>query len=682
MASKPTAQFGAEVTQLSAPQGAGATPLEGVKEPATQIDLSPVANLFEGVGRFVKGLAEDDAEKAKTKALSDFATKHAALNQSFEQHGNPIRYRAERSKLIDTTLSGNPALTEDISKMLNVYNKGMAGAAEDEEKAERDRRNGLLKDATNQGILPPGSSQEVQESVITAMQEGTRLKNKQSEYRENLKWAQTQDEYTRTAMERQVKEDARKTVVTYAAKHAASFNEVMYDLVKRVSSNKLAPEDAMRMGSEVYQKIQMELSAASSIDPSLAAPFKTIFDNVWEAAKPGFSQGADLKALQTQFEKMKVGTQITIANSDPDMLTLSTLSQMFGNQPQLYSSIHGSVGKFLIANGLKENGRSSPAIDSAASTPIVGNPSMEKDAYGALKRSFEAYKNVEGKSQAVARKEVYGQMNGVISQYVDAYQLNKLTPESRKNMSDFLLDKNTAQFLKENPLPLPLARGLSSAVDDYFKQYKRTVVDALGEVLPGIRTAPKDTTKRATLPDGTVVSQPSMSGLGGFRDQPRSADVDPLDAINITWENGGIKFTPTQIPVDRAEQNRLITKLNQLSVSLTNGVKIGAHVEGSDNYEAFFEKNKHRMFEGKFEAPAQTSQKPAQAPKAPANVKRNAAEERMAQEAVIESSGPDANTPLRIREDIRSIRNEMRKHKPGSEAYNDLAEELDKLLGD
>lgn len=658
MPNQVTAHFGADATQLSAPQGAGATPIEGVKEPASQIDLRPISNLFEGIGEVFKNKAKQDAQLMENQVLSQFSSSLSSVDQSWQQHQNPTRYRAERSKIIDQFRTAHPEYTPKFIQVLNMGKEGISGEVEDQEKAQRDRRNSLLKSASDAGILPPGVGRDVEDEVIRAMQTGERMKAQQKEMRDNIEWTQKQDEATRRAAQERLKDDTKGLVTEFSGVHASAFNTSMFDLVKQVNSGKMTPEEAMYHAAGYFNKIQMELSAMSLVDPAIAAPFKDNFNRIWETYKDNFKPGADLNALKTQWEKINISSKLQIAQRDPQMIELSNLSQMLGNQPALYQSVHGTVSKYLISRGLIENGRMNPTIDSNSKTQIIGNSEFEKQAYSTVAKAVSSYKEAgTGKEKETARKEVYGQLSGLVSQYVDAYQLNKLTRDSRKKMSEFLLNKGVAQFLKENPLPLPLARGLASVVDENFKQYKNTVAEALGDVVMG----PK------------IDDKLHGRGMSGYKAK-RGASIDPLDAVDISWDNSGIKFTPTSMPADPVDRNRLISRLNEVSVALTNGVKIGAHVEGTDDYAAYFEKVKHRLFEGKFPEPKQSgSQTPvkfSQERDLPNAVSATPAEQKV---------GPDGNERVRMKDNILSIRNELKKAKDPA-AIRVLLDELDKEL--
>ncbi len=137
-------------------------------------------------------------------------------------------------------------------------------------------------------------------------------------------------------------------------------------------------------------------------------------------------------------------------------------------------------------------------------------------------------------------------------------------------------------------------------------------------------------------------------------------------------------FTPVKMPVDPEQQAMLITRLNKAADVLSNGVIIGAHVQGEENYGKYFDTVKHMMFEGKFPIPDVPKVEKQKAPPAPPGVKRNKAEEAMYKGNVelFTPSPPDGNEGTRLKYDLNSLRRELKKYKKGSPEYNILIEEF------
>lgn len=679
MASPQTANFGPEATQLSAPQGAGANPVQGVQEPASGIDLSPVSNLINGLDSMFTDMLKNKKDQGENQIINEFVTELTKNDQMRLQTGDRSKWMAQQQIIYNKYAGTHGDLVDKFQKVVNFRKGGLVEEQETEAQAEQKRRNSMLDKVST--WADTNVSRETQDFLIDSQRASDRLQQQQQELRENENHRAKMEASEREAYDYRVKQEGTRLVVDLAAKHEQSFNAYMYDLAKRVKENGLSEVEANKMASDYYNSIQMSLSAASAANPQFAAPFKASFESMYNNGREFFKPGAQLKDLEDQVKKIRLQGQLKFMSRDPDLPELAAASEIFKNHPDIMLNLDPKIVKAMGAMGVQETGATSPVISSATKEQIVGIPKYEKPAFDSLKAAIKQSVDGTGGDRKKLNTEVYGQMKGLMGQYSDQYLLGKLTPESRKNMNEFLMDKTVAKFMRDNPVPVSVAQTLTRVVQDNFKQYKSTVTNALSDVLPGKVV---DQTKRTTLPDGSTVSSPSLSGLGSLASRPRTADVDPLDAIDISWQGDRMVFTPKNMPVDTAQQAMLVSRLNQLSNVLSNGVIIGAHIEGSTDYGAYFNKSKHIMFEGKFPVPDQPKEETKKAPTAPSGVKRNKAEEAMAADVaeLNGGTGQDANTPIRIKADLDSIRKELKKHPKGSPAYNALLEEFARTIGE
>lgn len=679
MASPQTANFGPEATQLSAPQGAGATPVEGVRTPASGIDLSPIANLASNLDNMFTDMLKQKKETNENQIISEFVKAHEKNDQMRLQTGDRSRWMAQQ-QLINSQFAGQYGdMVDKFQKVVNFRKGGLVEEQETEAQSEQKRRNAVLDKVSvwaNTNV-----STETQDFLIDAQRTSDRLAQQQEEIRQSEKHRASMDAAEREAYDYRVRREGTRLVTDIAIKHEQAFSSYMFDLARQVKDGRIDEIEANRMAGQYFNNIQMTLSSASAANPQLAAPFKANFESMYNNGREFFKPGAQLKDLEDQVKKIRLQGQLKFMTSDPDIPELAAASEIFKNHPDIMLKLDPKIVKAMGAMGVQETGATSPGISSATKEQIVGIPKYEKPAFDALKTAIKQSVDGTGGDRKKLNTEVYGQMKGLFSQYSDQYLLQRLTPESRKNMNEFLMDKTVAKFMRDNPVPVSVAQTLTRAVQDNFKQYKSTVTNALSDVLPGQVI---DQTKRATLPDGSTVSSPSLSGLGSLTSRSRTPDVDPLDAIDISWQGDRMVFTPKKMPVDTAQQAMLVSKLNQLSNVLSNGVIIRAHIEGSTDYGAYFNKSKHIMFEGKFPVPDQPKEETKKAPAAPSGVKRNKAEEAMAADVAELSvgTGSDANTPIRIKADLDSIRKELKKHPKGSPAYNALLEEFARTIGE
>lgn len=640
------AEFGPQATELSAPQGAGANPIQGVQTSSYTPDLAPVASLFQ------KGAAMyEDWQKAKAKEgdqtiLSGFANEMGSAEQQYLQDQDSNKYMVKRGLIINKYRTMAPGLTTEFSKMMGLSKEGIGGMAEDEATATRKRRQSILTAATDAGIPQP-RGKEAEDAIIDAMQTSRRIKAQQKEEFETLQRGAQMSGWEREQIAADRKEKAASNLVLLSGKHSQAFGQQMRSLAKAVASGQMTPEDATAEADSYMNTIQMQINSIAVYDKDMAAPFKAEFDRMYSTMSPFFKKGADLEAMENQWKKLDLASKIRVLGNNAELHDLSTASQAFGNQPALYQGIHNSVSKFLLNKGAIEDGRVTPKA--GADAQIIGDTKLEPQAYGVVKGGIKNFLDggVDPKVKKNVRNEVFGQMKGVMEQYVDKFQLGKLTPESRKNMNEFLLDKDTARFLKENPLPTDVARGLAMAAEDNFKQFEQTFNVNVGEMLKGVDIR-------------SAVQKMGGRGMGGQSQKPvRTDSVSAIDAVNISWQGDKLVFDPVSMPVDKIEQNRLLTQLNKVSDALSNGVKVAAHIQGETNYKAYFDQVKHKLFPSKFEAPVDSQDKTMKAATngdyAVESNLRNLAANTPAEQ----SSGRSMEPPAAV--NIKSIRQELEK---------------------
>lgn len=674
MAGPQTANFGPEATQLSAPQGAGANPLEGVKEPASGIDLSPVMNLVQGADSMFTDMLKKKKETNENQVISDFVKAHEKNDQMRLQTGDRSRWMAQQ-QLINSQFAGQYGdMVDKLQKVVNFRKGGLVEEQETEAQVQEKIRVRDLEEISRWADVR-GVSRDTENSLRETLRVTNRLKQQQEEERATQQYRASLSAEERAAYEFGQKKEGTQLVTQLAATHETSFTNYVFEMARKVSEG-MDEKEANQRVLQYYNQIQLSLSSASSANPQLAAPFKASFENIYNIGRDYLKPGSKLRDLEDQVKLIRMQGQLKFLNRDPNIPEMVAASEFFKNHPDILLKADSAIVKAVGSWGLQETGVNTPGVQEGSRTQIIGVPQYEKPAFDTLKSAIKQSVDGTRGDRTKLNTEVYGQMKGLFSQYSDQYLLQRLTPETRKNMNELLMDKTVAKFIRDNPIPVQVAQSMLSVVKDNFKQYRSTVSNALSDVLQGSykkEPNPKD-----------LMATPSVLGGGvenfDVPDLRRNPDVDPLNAINITWKGDQMVFSAVKMPVDPAQQALLVSKMNNLSKVLSNGVIIGAHIEGSTDYEGYFNRNKHLMFEGKFPVPAAEQQGPAVAPKAPAGVKRSAAEEKMAQQAVIEPSAPDANTAERLRYDINSIRKEMKKHKLGSKEYNVLDQELDRLL--
>lgn len=652
---EPTANFGPEATQLSAPQAAGANPTEGVQSSSYTPNLAPIANLVEGVSDLFGKLKKDRAAEADQKNLSGFSNELAEAEQEYEQTGDANKFAVRKGQVIRKWQVQAPHLAGEFKKVLGVAQEGTTGRAEEARKVQQEFEKDALMEGYKNGIPNvPGNEKTTVDAVLTTR----RIKSKQVELYETLKREREMEGWTKEREKEKAKEENGKLLTELSGKWLLSFGENATLLAKRVKGG-ADPTEALGQLMGQYSTILAQIDQLGAVDNAMAEPYRRQFNQILDTFKPYFSKDADIEGLDNAWKKVQTIANMNYIAKDPVMMEFFTYSKAFSNQPAVALPVHEHLRRKVAAMGISEAFPDNNAAKSV-STQIVGNPADEKQALkvvkGFVKNSLDG--KMSGEDAKIARKEVYGQLKGMMTQYAESYQLGKLDKESRKNMNEFLLDPDVARFIKENPLPISVARGLAAAGEDNFKQFQRTFNEETKDLLLGVQ-----------------IQKPrfdSFKGRGqGYQPGKRGESVNPVDAVNISWRNGSIVFDPVNMPVDRTDQNLLITKLNTLQTVFSNGVRIAAAIQGEDP-QTFFDKNKHKLFPEKFEAPKESGAI------VPTGAQDYSKEDNL--RGIVNSAPMTANG--NAADNVRQIRAELKKTKDPAKIeilMDELEKELDKM---
>lgn len=646
------ADFGPEATQLSAPQAAGANPVEGVQTSSYTPNLAPIANFVSGMSDIFGKLKKDKAAESDQRSLSGLTEDLAQAEQEWEQTKDINRFAVRKGQIIRKWQVIAPHLSGEFKKILGVFQEGTTGRAEEARKVQQEFEKDALMEGYKNGIPNvPGNEKTTIDTVLTTR----RIRAKQLELYETMKRDRDMEGWSKERDKEKLKEENGKLLTELSGKWLMSFGDNATLLAKRVKAG-ADPAGALGQLMGQYNTIMAQIDSLGTADNAMAEPYRRQFNQVLDTFKPYFSKDADSEGLENSWKKTQTIANMNYLGKDPQLMEMFTYSKAFSNQPSLYTTIHPHLQKKLASMGLKEAGVEASSVK-GVSTQIVGNPDDEKQALGVVKSFVKNSLDgkMSGEDAKFARKEVYGQLKGMMKQYSNAYQLGELNADSRKKMNEFLLDPDVSRFIKENPLPVDVARGLAAAAEDNFKQFQRTFNSETKDLLLGVQ-----------------IQKPrfdSFKGRGqGYQPGKRGESVNPVDAVNITWRNNSIVFEPVNMPVDRTDQNLLVSKLNSLQTVFTNGVRIAATIQGEDP-SSFFEANKHRLFPEKFEAPVEKG-----LPK-PTDKQDYSKESNL--KAVVNSAPMNVDAPADY--NIKSIREELKKTKDPA-AREVLLDELEKQL--
>lgn len=556
------ADFGADAASLG-PAQAQLSPVAPVQEQAT---ANPLTSLVTGVGDFLaKGLEEkvkDDQLQQKNAVLSQVAQSEATLNQAMDQGAISATEAASRSRAnYNKYLASYPQYATEINGLNTAFKSSTETGDRDTQLANQaDIKKAQINQAVSQGYyIPPTASPTQIDNIVQASQSGIQA---QKTFELATAHAQAEREAGRFTTEQQNAELKRATgtaLIQVTGDTLTGFSSTIDAAIKDVQAGGDPVKNQFAI-NQYNNKIQAQLAALAVQNPELAAPFKEIFTNVatlgQKLADPK-QYTADLKEqYDAQITKGKL-----LAIQDPDIRSAAVASSLFPGSAMLAVPQAAAVGRVLFTAG---NTTTSNGVQSGYAPQIVGNPQVESDAFKVLRAGLGNLNNGKVSDPIKASVEASNSVNVVLKQVGD--QINngaaRTNPGLLKNAASFFASPEYAQYVTSGHVD---ATAQAAAKHTFQAIYEPAVIDAIGGQLKGTL---------AESPTSTPIAQ----------------------AVDTKFTGAGVVFVPSSKPKDAQEaqqQAAVVANLNQAQAGLNQLIHIGAHMEGSTNYQKYWEENKH-----------------------------------------------------------------------------------------
>lgn len=200
---------------------------------------------------------------------------------------------------------------------------------------------------------------------------------------------------------------------------------------------------------------------------------------------------------------------------------------------------------------------------------IVGNPGVEGDVLAFLKPALAKLNSKNYKDQPKAEKEAVTMVNNVLKQTGDMMNdpNGKRDPKQFQELAKFFSSPEYGQFAASGKLNPEAAKAAKYSWQvGYAPAISKGVQVKLDEYLYG------------------------QAGKTG-------APTKVSDAISVQMSGTNITFVPkagkSLDPVEAQSQADAVRGLKKSEEAINQLVKIGAHLEGTQDYKAYWEANKH-----------------------------------------------------------------------------------------
>ena len=562
------ADFSVKATELSAPQGAGSQPVQAVQQQYLNTSAINMPIVDSVVDVFQRGLVQtrkDAAKSMENEVVNRFAKDEAALNDAFASgqitaSEFSIRSRANFTKYVGSYGQYADKI-EGVAKALKGYSE--KGVVEDRLEEQKALRRSALTDAQGKGYYLDGNMTPAEQDVIIRAsasqkraEDALAAQYKASAEARAVKSARQSDTQFENALEdRQVKEVARQQLVGIASDNMAAFDAIGQSLVRDVRAGLKTPQEAQSVFQSQFGRIQSALVAASSTNPDMVGMYRSLFNESREVYMKMLDPKANLEELENQVKSITSRAQLAALQADQGFANAVGVSQLLGNNPLVALEANRTVPGVLA--------KMSQTPSTGQAPQVVGNADVEPGVLNILKKSVQTLPLTKDDKASV---EAATSINHILKQ-TSVFLDRGANADNLKGLATFFSSPEYARVVKSGTIDQQAA---GAAAKTFQLAYEPAV--------------------------GTAVQEK----LNGYLYQQRSNTNAPTtlaESLDIQFNGSGITFVPKNMANldanERASQQDAVRALQPSARAITQLIQISAHLNGSTDYAAEFEKRKH-----------------------------------------------------------------------------------------
>lgn len=565
------AEFGVKATELSAPQGAGARPIEAVKTPVANLGfLADVAGMF----------MKDSSKDQDAAALDDYANKLDKINQGLETGSfDEARATAEMRKLYSRAQASRPHLVKQFKEITDGV-RGFSELGEAEKKVAEVKalRREQLSDAVKNGwAILPGMSDVDQDKIVAANSHRIRVEQELSAFYKKTEHERSTTRFNQEQNDREQKELTTRLLAESTGLHIDAFSAVADNLLGKVRENpSLAPQAKVEL-SKQFSAITAKLQAASGTNPELAASYRTLFNDLNAAYTAAFDSDPTkassdaLKILENEVNVIKMKAQRAALLGSKRVQAAYVQNTILSNSPtaQLSSSQASNDIMVLLAGTSSDSDEHLPSV--------IGDPENEKTVIKTVRESTQAL--LSGKFQGDTGTFTQQNKNAVNNILKDVGKLinepGKMNPRNLSNVMDWISDPSFGAISKQGMLNADTRDAVKNVILAGINQPAQRMLSAkLGE----------------NVPAGYI------EGSGSIKVGDMIKDVK-FSGANVSFEYDESK------PVSAAGRNMFRSDMSATEKAISRIVRASAHLEGHTDYQKAWEVLRKDLLPDLYKAP-------------------------------------------------------------------------------
>lgn len=598
---------------IGGPQGSAIQPQQAVVDTSSAQLFESLSNIATGVGGVLaQGFAQVKAEEKKQAAanlrsgvMSGYSQKVTALNAAVDQgkisHADAqTRIRAEYNK----TVAQFPALTEDITSfhksLMGIEGLGdtlAQGTAVDQQEEDNKKKataagfitSGMTPDQQEQGY----NSYMGQQKAIADMkyyQEQLTIQQKQASIRaSNAAAANSMASRNEHIQNIQMKNNQRGVQTALSGFAVGAFDKANTDAQSILSNNVMTPDQKVAAIRNIGTQLNMSaqpvrgVAGADYVD-SMLQPIHTMLKSAEDFASGKISSDT----LKNSIESAQAA-QMNPLMADPQFAKDMALSKILGSATP--PAIQARMNEAVLRQHVQGSNPNSPPVNPTPMTKGEG-----KDVATAFDLAKHGINSVTGKT-AADPKGTWAEVENIVNSNLKGVGIYSSSQQSPKQFNQVLDFMSSPEFLKYQKAG---GRIDPDAVDGAKAAVSANYVDKLIPTLQQEWDKAKATTGYKT----------GGAGVGGVNPTtgmsiPTSTSIGSVDVLTDTvpqtleyvWSGDSLRFKPNDKYAGNAQVTAKANELNKSLAPLINRtVRAYAHMDGSDNYSAYFKQFEGRIF--------------------------------------------------------------------------------------
>lgn len=447
------AEFGIRATQLSAPQGAGANPVQGVSTPAfNSLAVSIPQGITQILGEGVKAVFQQ-ADPSQ-EILKKFTRESNAVAEGYKQGVISAAEAIDRKQALFREYSSEfPELIKPLQEIGGWT--GKYSGFEDAEaklKLEAENKQKFYNRASQAGFyIDDNTPQATVESVQAFLAEIDQTSTVIGAQQQKLTYASGVDNYQASVEARKLEKKTQEAALSMASSMFDAVNANIEGIRMKLEAGdpNMNPELALNLVRDLSAKMSANVAQLEILDPARATAIRRVLEQQIANAEKLFDPNTSADVKAGLVKNMVNQGQLTVL-SNPDVLASAVMQDLFGNTdvlmlPQSQAVINGFGD--LMKGYENPNHKTARVVGS-------GNREVEKGIYKTFKESVDAWK--AGTLPQASQSEAIGYLseaaNNILDQFGSLVNDRKATPNDYLDALDLMRSDQFREVVRSGRL--------------------------------------------------------------------------------------------------------------------------------------------------------------------------------------------------------------------------------------